>query len=172
MVLSSYGNEIFRRYYSWQKWCSCKKNKIRNQRSQPQRSKQILPQFGRFRTVTPVWIHRWLRNDAQSLKWCRRGVLLFFKVICQVSRSHGRKINDSVSGWAFPACNSSLYSEPATKWCTNAWRGIGEVAYCFFLCHSLNFNVTWAEKLTILTWFEYFRTVTPVRIHKLLRNDA
>ena len=22
--------------------------------------------IGRFRTVTPVWIHRWLRNDAQS----------------------------------------------------------------------------------------------------------
>ena len=22
----------------------------------------------RFRTVTPVWIHQWLRNDAQSLK--------------------------------------------------------------------------------------------------------
>ena len=25
-------------------------------------------QIGRFRTVTPVWIHQWLRNDAQSLK--------------------------------------------------------------------------------------------------------
>ena len=25
-------------------------------------------QIGRFRTVTPDWIHKWLRNDAQSLK--------------------------------------------------------------------------------------------------------
>ena len=25
-------------------------------------------QSGRFWTVTPVWIHRWLQNDAQSLK--------------------------------------------------------------------------------------------------------
>ena len=25
-------------------------------------------QIGRFRTVTPVWIHQWLQNDAQSLK--------------------------------------------------------------------------------------------------------
>ena len=25
-------------------------------------------QIGRFRTVTPVWIHQWLRNAAQSLK--------------------------------------------------------------------------------------------------------
>ena len=27
-----------------------------------------LTQIGRFRTVTPVWIHLWLRNAAQSLK--------------------------------------------------------------------------------------------------------
>ena len=27
-----------------------------------------LTQIGRFWTVTPVWIHKWLRNDAQSLK--------------------------------------------------------------------------------------------------------
>ena len=27
-----------------------------------------LTQIGRFRTVTPVWIHQWVRNDAQSLK--------------------------------------------------------------------------------------------------------
>ena len=29
---------------------------------------QNLTQIGRFRTVTPVWIHQCLRNDAQSLK--------------------------------------------------------------------------------------------------------
>ena len=28
----------------------------------------ILTQIGRIQTVTPVWIHQWLRNDAQSLK--------------------------------------------------------------------------------------------------------
>ena len=27
-----------------------------------------LTQIGRFRTVTPVWIHQWLRNGAQSLE--------------------------------------------------------------------------------------------------------
>ena len=27
-----------------------------------------LTQIGRFRTVTPVWIHQWLRNGEQSLK--------------------------------------------------------------------------------------------------------
>ena len=30
-----------------------------------------------FRTVTPFWIYQWLRNDAQSFKYHRRGVLLF-----------------------------------------------------------------------------------------------
>ena len=49
----------------------------------------ILTQIGCFRTVTPVWIHWWLGNDAQSLKQNRRGALLFFKVIRQISGSHG-----------------------------------------------------------------------------------
>ena len=65
------------------------KVKVRGQRSRSQRSKQILSQFGRFWTVTPVWIHRWLRNYAHSLKWQRRGALLFFVVICQIWKSHG-----------------------------------------------------------------------------------
>ena len=41
-------------------------------RDQGQKSKvkvtEVKTQFGRFRTVSPVWIHIWLRNDAQSLK--------------------------------------------------------------------------------------------------------
>ena len=44
-----------------------------------------------LRAVTPVWIHPWLWNDAQSLKQHRRGALLFFEVIRQISRSHGTK---------------------------------------------------------------------------------
>ena len=43
----------------------------------------------RFCTVTLVWIHRWLWNDAQSSKPHRRGALLFFKVIHRLSRSNG-----------------------------------------------------------------------------------
>ena len=60
---------------------------------QGQRSKvkvtEVNNQFSRFRTVTPVWIHIWWWNDAQSLMLLRRGALLFFKVICHLSRSHG-----------------------------------------------------------------------------------
>ena len=44
-----------------------------------------------FRTVTPVWIHIWWWNGTYSFMLLRRGALLFFKVICQISRSHGSK---------------------------------------------------------------------------------
>ena len=64
-------------------------------KGQGQKSKvkvtEVTTQLYRFRTVTPVWIHIWWWNDAYSLIMLRRGALLFFKVICQISRSHGSK---------------------------------------------------------------------------------
>ena len=64
-------------------------------KGQGQRSKvkvtEVTTQLNRFRTVTPVWIHIWWWNDAYSLMLLRRGALLFFRVICQISRSHGSK---------------------------------------------------------------------------------
>ena len=60
-----------------------------------QRSKvkvtEVTTQLHCFRTVTPVWIHIWWWDDAYSLIMLRRGALLFFKVIRQISRSHGSK---------------------------------------------------------------------------------
>ena len=52
---------------------------------------EVTTQLSRFRTVTPVWIHIWWWNDTYSLMLLRRGALLFFKVIRQISRSHGAK---------------------------------------------------------------------------------
>ena len=64
-------------------------------KGQGQRSKvkvtEVITQLSRFRTVTPVLIHQWLWNDAESLKQLRRGALLFFKVIRQIWRSHQTK---------------------------------------------------------------------------------
>ena len=64
-------------------------------KGQGQRSKvrvtEVNTQLSRFRTLTPVWIHIWQWNHAHSWKQHRRGALLFFKVICQISRSHGSK---------------------------------------------------------------------------------
>ena len=64
-------------------------------KGQVQRSKvkvtEVNTQLSRFRTLTPVWIHIWQWNHAHSWKQHRRGALLFFKVIRQISRSHGSK---------------------------------------------------------------------------------
>ena len=64
-------------------------------KGQGQRSKvkvtEVTTQLNHFRTVTPVWILIWWWNDAYSLMLLRRGALLFFKVIRQISRSHGSK---------------------------------------------------------------------------------
>ena len=61
-------------------------------KGQGQRSKfkvtEVNTQLNRFRTVTLVWIHVWWWNDAYSLMMLRRGALLFFNVIRQISRSH------------------------------------------------------------------------------------
>ena len=87
-----------------------------------QRSKvkvtEVTTQLNRFRTVTPVWIHIWWWNDTYSLMLLRRGALLSFKVIRQISRSHRAKIVKFDPDWAFPDYNSSLNSPMATKWCT------------------------------------------------------
>ena len=83
MFPSPYHHDIFRSYYQWQKWCPCKRSKVK--------VTEVITQLSRFRTVTPVWIHIWWRNDAQSLMLLRRGALLFFKVIRQIPRSHRTK---------------------------------------------------------------------------------
>ena len=64
--------------------------KVQGQRSK-NKVTEVTTQLSRFRTVTPVWIHIWWWNDAYSLIMLRRGALLFFKVIRQISRSHGSK---------------------------------------------------------------------------------
>ena len=75
-------------------------------KSQGQRSKvkvtEVNTQLSRFRTVTPVWIHIWWWNDAQSLMLLRRGAHLFFKVIHQISRSQGSKNRRIWPKLAFP----------------------------------------------------------------------
>ena len=60
-------------------------------RSRGTKKSPILIQIRRFPTPTPAWIQRWLRNDAHSLEYDRRGAMLLFKVVCQILRSHGTK---------------------------------------------------------------------------------
>ena len=75
-------------------------------KGQGQRSKvkvtEAITQLSRFWTVTPVLIHQWLWNDAESLKQHKRGALLFFKVIRQIWRSHQTK-----NRWFWPELSIS-----------------------------------------------------------------
>ena len=70
-------------------------------KGQCQRSKvkvtEVNTQLSHFQTVTPYWIQIWWRNYAENLMLLRRGALLFFKVIRQISRSHGSK-----NRWIWP----------------------------------------------------------------------
>ena len=50
---------------------------------------EVMTPYSCFWTIASVWIHIWRWYDAQSLMLLRRGTLLFFKVIHQISRSHG-----------------------------------------------------------------------------------
>ena len=105
-----------------------------------------------LRDATPVLIHRWLRNDAQSLKWRRRVALLFFKVNRQSSKSHGRQICDFDQKLAFLDFNSSLNSLMALKLCTKL-----DVAQkrCPIVsrCHLYNFKVI--QALKSMAWIQF-----------------
>ena len=108
-----------------------------------------LTRIDRFRTATPVWIDWWIWCDAQGLKQHRAGALLFFKVICQISRSHGtNKITDFNPNWAFPDCISSFNSLIALQWCTKLGI-VSKRCPIVFLGHPSNSKVTRAK-----WWFE------------------
>ena len=79
---SSYHHEIFRSYYQWQKRGPCKRSRSKVKIT------EVKTKLSRFRTVIPVLIDIWRWNGVQSLMWLRRGAL-FFKVIREISGSHG-----------------------------------------------------------------------------------
>ena len=105
-------------------------------KGQGQRSKvkvtKVTTQLNRFRTVTPVWIHIWWWNYVYGLMILRRGALLFFKVIRQISRWHGSKKRRiwprlGVSGLLLQFEFTNDY-----EMMHKAWSSIGEVPYCFW----------------------------------------
>ena len=130
----------------------------------------ILTQIGHFRTVTLIWMHWWLLNDAQScnieeMPYC------FSRSSVKFHGHTGQKIYDFDPNWAFPDCNSSLNSPMALKWCAKldvVWKRCPIV----FQGHASNSKVTQNKILSILTRIERFQTVTPVWIHPWLWNDA
>ena len=132
---------------------SMQKVKVRGQRSKVKVT-DVNTQLSRFRTLTPVWIHIWQWNHAHSWKQHRRGALLFFKAIRQISRSHGSK-----SRQIWPRLGvSGLYLQfeftNGYGMIHKAWSSIEEVPCCFsrssvkFQCHTAlkitEFDSDWA----------------------------
>ena len=105
-----------------------------------------------------------LWNDAKSLKWHRRGALLFFKVIHQISRSHGAKKGRFWPEFSVTDYNSNLNRPMAMKWCTKL--EVAQKRYpIVFQGHPSNFKVTRDQKLPNLTQIEHFWMVTRFWIH-------
>ena len=67
------------------------RSSIKSQGHTGQKESLFLTRIERFQTVTPVWLHQWIWNDAQSLVFYWRGALLFCEVIHQISRQHRLK---------------------------------------------------------------------------------
>ena len=104
-------------------------------KGQGQRSKvkvtEVTTQLYRFRTVTPVWIHLWWWNDAYSLIMLRRGALLLFKVILQISRSHGSKNRQIWPRLGVSGLQLQFEFTNGYKMLHKAWSTMEEVPYCF-----------------------------------------
>ena len=75
-----------------------------------------LTQIGRFRTVTPVLIQQWLRNDTKRREVANKKCPIVFQdhpSNFKVTRL--KKIIDFDPNWDFPDCNSSFNSTMAKK---------------------------------------------------------
>ena len=162
MFPSSYHHEIFRIYYQWPKQGQCKRSRSKVKVT------EVTTQLNRFRTVTPVWIHIWWWNDAYSLMLLRRGALLFFKGIRQISRSHGSK---NCRIWPKLGV-SRLYLLfgiiNGYEMMHKAWSSIEEVPYCFSMS-SIKFQGHTGQNITDFDSNWAFPDYRPVAAFKSLR---
>ena len=71
---------------------------------------KFFPQFECFQTITPLWIHRWLWNDAQSLEVAlKRCPIVFQGHLSNFKVRRDRKSQGFFYlNLEFPECNSSL----------------------------------------------------------------
>ena len=93
---------------------------------------EVMTPLSRFRTVTPVWIHTWQRNDAQSLLLLRRGAILFLKVVRQISRSHGSKKRRIWPRLGVSGLSLQFEFTNGYEMMHKAWSSIERVPYCFW----------------------------------------
>ena len=117
-------------------------------------------------------------NSPMAAKWCtklekaRKGAALFFKVIYQISGSHGTKNHRFLAELGVSGLYLQFEFTDGYEMMHKAWSRIKDVPYCFSMS-SVNFKVAQDKKKSpILTRIGRFRTVTPVWIHRWQRNDA
>ena len=110
-----------RSYIHWKGWGHRSKVKVM----------EVKTYLSRFQTVTPAWICGWLWNDAQSLKQHRRGALLFFKVICHISGSHGTTNCRFWPKFSFSRLWLHFEFTDGYEMMHKASNSIEEVPYCF-----------------------------------------
>ena len=79
----------------------------------------ILTFIGRFRTLTPVWIHQLLRMMHKAWSSIEDVLYCFSRPSVKFQGHTGQTIVDFDPNWAFPDCNPSLNSLMAMKWWTN-----------------------------------------------------
>ena len=102
--------------------------------------------------LTPVWIHWWLWNVAQSLKQQRRDALLFSKVIHQILRSHSQNITDFDPNWAFPdyrpvaafkSLRFALFNPATMTYCKSNTQGEISMIYEVTCLHYYSRKCNW-----------------------------
>ena len=110
--------------------CCFPRSSVKFQGHTGQKKSPIFSRIERFRTVTPVWIHRWLWNDAQRLT-NHRCALLFFKAIHQISRSHGTKKSQILTWIVRFRTVTPVYFTDGFEMMHKDWCSVEEVPYNF-----------------------------------------
>ena len=158
--LCSHHGIIMKFVYQWQKWCLCKSSRS-----------EVKTQINNFGTITPVWFHIWWWNDAQSLILFRSGALLIFKVIYQISSHTAKKNHQFRPKLGVFGLYLQFEFTDGYEMMHKDWSSIEEVPYCLSRL-SVKFQGHRAKKYQFWPKIGIFRTVTQVRIHRWLWNDA
>ena len=91
-----------------------------------QKNKRFWPKFS-ISWLIPVWTHRWLLNNAQILKWHRRGAYCFLRSSLKFLGHTGRKIDNFDLNWAISGLLTPVWIH---RWLRNdaqclKWVGVG-----------------------------------------------
>ena len=163
MFLSSYHPEIVRNRIMLKFSVITIDRRDVHAKGQGQRPKvkvtEVMTPLNNFRTVTPVWIHIWQWNDAQSLMLLRRGALLFLAATKQLYEWFSPSVRPSV-------CLSVCLSVTPFWLCSHhriIMKFSGVVTSDKSDVHAKSQGQRSKVKVTeVTTQLNRFRTVTPV----------